>query len=101
MIRFTENLDYLLHKNHMTRAELAAKLGIARSTVTSWYNKSCDGMSLNTFIAISELFGVSLDELAKGEIEKKDDTFTPDEISKLKELLSRADDILKGGENND
>ena len=99
MIRFTENLDILLQDNNMTKSELAEKIGVNKSTVTSWYNKSCDGVHLKTLIAISDLFGVTLDELAKGELEPaaKPDTFTADEMAKLKKLISHADEILKEG----
>lgn len=99
MAKFTDNLDILLQANQMTKSELAGKIGVNKSTVTSWYNKSCDGVHLKTLIAISDLFGVTLDELAKGEINiepPKTETFTADEMAKLKKLISHADEILRG-----
>jgi len=90
MIRFTENLDQLLFENHMTRAELAAKIGVGKSTITAWYNKSCDGVRLDTLLAISELFNVSLDELVRGKVEAKPEQFTADEVAQLKRLINQV-----------
>lgn len=96
MIKFAENLDYLMHKNHMTRAELAKKIGVGRSTVTSWFNQSCNGVALDSVVAIAELFNVSLDELVYGIKSAEVEGLTSDEMAKLKKLISHADEILRG-----
>ena len=38
-MKFLHNLDYLLHINKMSRAELARKIEIAPSTINAWYTK--------------------------------------------------------------
>ena len=38
-MKFLNNLDYLLHINKMSRAELARTIGIAPSTINAWYTK--------------------------------------------------------------
>ncbi|CAJ2231010.1 helix-turn-helix domain-containing protein [Companilactobacillus paralimentarius] len=51
---------------HMSQNELAEKLHLTRQSISKWEN----GTTLPSFanvIAISELFGVSLDELIKGD----------------------------------
>ena len=96
MTRFTENLELLLQQHHMTRTELADKIGVNKSTVTAWFKRNSD-VHLGTAIAICDLFNITLDELAKGEISVKTDTFTADEIAQLKKLLNHADEILKEG----
>ena len=97
MIKFTESLDYLMHKNHMTRAELAKKIGVGRSTVTTWFNSSCGGVALDTVVKIADLFDVTLDELVYGMKTAEVDGLTSDEMVKLKKLLNHADEILKEG----
>lgn len=52
--------------HHMSQNELAEKLHLTRQSISKWEN----GTTLPSFanvIAISELFGVSLDELIKGD----------------------------------
>lgn len=53
-MNFLSNLDFPLKEKHMSRAELARRIGIAHSTVNAWYNKSCDGVGLKTLRDIAE-----------------------------------------------
>ena len=53
--------------HHMSQNELAEKLHLTRQSISKWEN----GTTLPSFanvIAISEIFGVSLDELIKGDV---------------------------------
>lgn len=90
MNRFTENLDRLLYENHMTRAELATRIGVGKSTVTAWFNKSCDGVRLDTLLAIAEMFHVSLDELVRGIPDNRPQMLSSEEIAQLKKMLKDA-----------
>lgn len=61
---FGMNLRYLRKKNCMTQDDLAAKLTVSRQTVSNYErgNRFCD---LNTLVLVSDLFGISIDDLLK------------------------------------
>lgn len=70
--------------HHMSQNELADKLHLTRQSISKWEN----GTTLPSFanvIAISELFGVSLDELIKGDVALMD-KFKDDGKIKLTKL---------------
>jgi transcriptional regulator with XRE-family HTH domain len=51
----------------MNRTELAKEIGIAPSTINSWYNRNCDNISLSTLIKLSKYFNISMEELINGD----------------------------------
>lgn len=68
-MRFLENLENLLELHSMKKSELAKSIGITQPTITAWYSKGCENVSLSILRKISSLFHVTLDELIYGEIE--------------------------------
>ena len=58
-----ENLEYLMNKYRLNRTELARNIGIAPSTINSWYNRSCENISLKTLLKLSGFFSVSIEDL--------------------------------------
>lgn len=65
---FLNNLTYLLDKNNMSRNELAREVGIAPSTINSWYNRGYENVSLKTLRKLSRYFDITIDELVDGDI---------------------------------
>lgn len=65
-MNFLENLERLLIMHDMKKSELARAVGIAPSTIRSWYTNGCDGIALKTLLRISSLFNISLEELVNG-----------------------------------
>lgn len=65
-MRLLENLTYLMKEKNINRTELAKNIGIAPSTVNSWYNRNCDNISLSTLIKLSKYFNISMEELING-----------------------------------
>ena len=63
---FLKNLEALMLKKNINRSELARGVGISASTVNSWWNRSCENISLQTLIKISNYFGITLEELVNG-----------------------------------
>lgn len=61
------NLTGLMNAKNINRSELARNIGIAPSTINSWYNRSCDNISLQTLLKLSQFFQVSIEELVNGE----------------------------------
>lgn len=63
---FLKNLEALMLKRNINRSELARGMGVSASTVNSWWNRSCENISLQTLIKISNYFGITLEELVNG-----------------------------------
>lgn len=97
-MRFLNNLDELLHKNKMTRTDLARAINIAPSTVNSWFARSSDGVSLKTLVAISKYFNISLDDLVNGDLAApaNTDNLSKEEVAQLKRLLAYAENLGGG-----
>ena len=60
---FLKNLTRLMEQHELNRKELAIKIGIAPSTVNSWYNRSYENVSLKTLRKLSAFFNVTIEEL--------------------------------------
>ena len=99
-MEFLRNLEFLLAKHNMSRAELARQIGIAPSTVNAWFNRSCEGVSLKTLKDIAGFFNVTLEELVNSsEIETI--CFTEQEYTKSElQLISRFGEMLKESRRN-
>ena len=89
---FLINLDNLIEEKGLSRNELSKRVGIAQSTISSWYNRGYENISLKNLIKLSDYFNISLDELVFGksnkEIQKlnncyEEDLYAINEISKL------------------
>ena len=68
-MKFLQNLEHLLDLHDMKRSELAKSIGITQPTITAWYSKGCDNVSLSILRKICNLFQITLDELIYGETE--------------------------------
>lgn len=66
-MNFLHNLDYLLHINKMSRAELARTIGIAPSTINAWYTKDYKGITLKNLVKLSKCFEVTIEDLVNGD----------------------------------
>ena len=97
---FLENLDALLKENNMSRAELARQIGIAPSTINSWFNRSCDGVSLKILRDIAGFFNVTLETLVNSQ-DIKSLYFTSKEFSDTElQMISRFSRLLKESRND-
>ena len=65
-MRLLENLTELLKENNMNRTELAKQIGVAPSTINSWFSRNCENITLSNLIKISKFFNISIDELVHG-----------------------------------
>ncbi len=61
-----ERLYELRTKNEMSQGDLAEKLDVSRQTISKWEN-NMSIPELDKIISLSELFGVSVDYIVKGE----------------------------------
>lgn len=72
---FLVNLDRLIEKEGLSRNEFAKRIGIAPSTISSWYNRGFDNISLKNLIKLSNYFNISLDELIFGKAKQENNSF--------------------------
>lgn len=69
-MNFLNNLSELMELNNINKKELANVLGISPSTITMWYSRGCDNVSITTLIKLSEYFGLSMEDLVNGKTTK-------------------------------
>lgn len=61
-----ENLDMRLKQKKLSRTELAKAVGIAPSTINSWFNRGCENVTLKALLKISTYFNITIEELVNG-----------------------------------
>lgn len=99
-MNFLHNLDYLLHINKMSRAELARTIGIAPSTINAWYTKDYKGITLKNLVKLSNCFEITIEELVNGDMRSLNFTienYTDSELKAIKDFS----DYLKRSRVND
>ena len=67
-MKFSEKLYTLRRSANMTQTELAEKLNVSRQAVSRWEMGTAKP-EVDTIIAMSDLFGITLDELLKNKEE--------------------------------
>jgi transcriptional regulator with XRE-family HTH domain len=65
---FLKNLDNLLKINDMKRVDLARAIGVAPSTINSWFSRNSDNINITALKDIAAYFGVSLEVLINGDV---------------------------------
>lgn len=68
----------------MSQEELAEKVFVTRQTVSNWENDK-NYPDINSLLLLSSLFGISLDILVKGDVEKMEKMIKNEDIRKLKQ----------------
>lgn len=66
---FAENLQYLRKKNKITQEELAEELNLSRQSVSKWETGEAYPET-DKLIILCDKFGVTLDELLRGDVTK-------------------------------
>lgn len=76
---FAENLAFLRKKNNITQEQLAERLEVTRQSVSKWESGG-SFPEMETLLKISEMFGVNIDALLKGDVkaESAEDTHAYD-----------------------
>lgn len=86
-MNFLKNLENLMIEKNINRSELARACGLSTSTVNSWWNRSCENISLQTLIKLSQYFNVSLEELVNSPPSKiyayNDSEYTNEELQTI------------------
>ena len=86
-MQFLENLERLMAEYRINRSELARACGLSTSTVNSWWNRSCEHISLQTLLKLANYFNVSLEELVNGpasdSLEYRSSDYSPEELEAI------------------
>ena len=69
---------------NMSQEELADHVFVTRQTVSNWENDK-NYPDINSLVLLSSLFGISLDILVKGDMEKMEEMIKNEDIRKLKQ----------------
>lgn len=67
----------------MSQEQLAEQIFVTRQTVSNWENDK-NYPDINSLLLLSSLFGISLDILVKGDVEKMEEMIKTEDIRKLK-----------------
>lgn len=81
IVNFSERLRFLRKEKGFSQEELADKIGISRQAISKWESGQSNP-DTNNLITLSELYGISLDILLKGNQEKAEE--------KIKEIDKRV-----------
>lgn len=99
-MRLLENLTILMKEKNINRSQLAKEIGIAPSTVNSWFNRNCDNITLSTLIKLSNYFNITMEELINGN-PTQSITFNKVEYSSTElDILRKFGDFLKDNRTN-
>lgn len=98
-MNFLHNLDYLLHINKMSRAELARTIGIAPSTINAWYTKDYKGITLKNLVKLSNCFEITIEDLVNGDITSLSFTSENYTESELRAIKDFSDYIKRSRDN--
>lgn len=67
---FLSKLDSLMADKELNKRRLADESGIPYTTIVNWYKRGYDNMSLSNFKILCDFFNVTMDSLARDEIEE-------------------------------
>lgn len=88
-MQFHEKLYTLRKQSNLTQADLAEKLNVSRQAVSRWEMGTAKP-EVDTLVAISDLFGVSLDELLKNKESAPEGVpETPDVLPNFRDFLPK------------
>lgn len=88
IMEFNNKLYELRKQKGFSQEELANRLNVSRQTVSKW-EVGDSTPDMEKLIAISDLFGISLDELVldKAPVKNEDNNYKSDIVGELKEKL--------------
>jgi len=81
-MKFAKNLQYLRKLRSMTQEGLAEKLDVSRQTVSKWESDSTYP-EMEKVIALCNLFGCTMDQLIREDLNKKRDAYSEIRIETL------------------
>lgn len=94
-MEFSEKLTTLRRREGLSQEQLADRLGVTRQSVSKWESGTAVP-ELVKLIALSEMFGVSLDYLAKDYLEEPETAAPEPDTARLERKLDTLADDYRG-----
>lgn len=69
-MNFLSKLDALMADRELNKRRLADESGIPYTTIVNWYKRGYDNMSLSNFKILCDFFNVTMDSLARDDVEE-------------------------------
>lgn len=69
---FIKNLEKKMQEKNLNKSQLARGMGVAPSTVNSWFNRSAENITLRTLKKLAEFLDCSIDSLVFGDVKEYD-----------------------------
>lgn len=69
---FINNLEKKMQEKNLNKSQLARGMGVAPSTVNSWFNRSAENITLKTLRKLADFLECSIDSLVYGEKQERD-----------------------------
>lgn len=60
---FLNNLEKKMNEKNLNKSQLAKGMGVAPSTVNSWFNRSAENITLKTLKKLADFLDCSIDSL--------------------------------------
>jgi len=64
---FINNLEKKMREKNLNKSQLARGMGVAPSTVNSWFNRSAENITLKTLRKLADFLECSIDSLVYGD----------------------------------
>lgn len=87
---FADNLQYLRKKNKITQEDLAESLNVSRQSVSKWETGEAYPET-DKLIILCDKFGVTLDELLRGDLTKETEEITNSQEEKAEAVKSECE----------
>ncbi len=75
-------IKYYRGEKELSQEELAERVYVSRQTISNWENNK-SYPDINSIVLISEIFGISIDNLIKGDVEQMKEEINSEEVKKL------------------
>lgn len=75
-------IKYYRGEKEFSQEELAERVYVSRQTISNWENNK-SYPDINSIVLLSEIFGISIDNLIKGDVEQMKKEINSEEVKKL------------------
>ncbi|WP_304263618.1 helix-turn-helix domain-containing protein [Kallipyga massiliensis] len=75
-------IKYYRSEKELSQEELAERVFVSRQTISNWENNK-NYPDINSIVLLSEIFGVSIDNLIRGDVEQMKNEINAEEVNKL------------------
>lgn len=81
-MKLGNQIKYYRSEKELSQEELAERIFVSRQTISNWENNK-NYPDINSIVLLSEIFGVSIDYLIRGDVEQMKKEINADEVRKM------------------